>query len=93
MINNLSWEELKKTLVVGDVLMGTILKHEPYGVFVDLGYGYDGIIQITDFKDEGVMLPEEYPEIGKEIKAAILGFKDHGNQIWLGVKPSQISER
>lgn len=92
MINNISWEELKNNLNVGDVVIDTILKHESYGVFVDLGYEYDGIIQITDFKDEGVMLTEEYPEIGKEVKAVILGFKDYGQQIWLGVKPTQISE-
>ncbi|WP_044617281.1 S1 RNA-binding domain-containing protein [Gynuella sunshinyii] len=89
-MTNITWEELKKTLEVGALITGTITRHEPHGVFVDIGYGYDGLIQITDFKDEGVMTPEEYPVIGKQVQAKILGFKDHGCQVWLGVKPSQI---
>jgi ribosomal protein S1 len=90
MTNEMSWEELKGTLNIGDIVIGTIQKHEPYGVFVDIGYQFEGLIQITDFKDEGVMTKEEYPSIGEEVRAKILGFKEPGNQIWLGVKPSQI---
>jgi len=67
-----------------------ILKHEPYGVIVDFGYEYSGIIQITDFKDDGIMTSAEYPPIGTKIKAKVLGFKDHGFQIWFGVRPSQL---
>lgn len=90
-IDNMSWEELKKYLNIGDVLKGTVLKHKPYGVLIDLNCRYNGIIQITDFKDKGTVVPEDYPDIGEEVQAVVLGFKDFGNQIWLGVKPSQIS--
>jgi ribosomal protein S1 len=89
-MTKLTWDELKETLEVGAIIVGTILRHEPYGVFVDIGYEYDGLIQITDFKDEGVMTPELYPPVGTEVRAKILGFKDHGHQVWLGVKPSQL---
>lgn len=91
MSNKLSWDKLKGGMLeVGDIITGTILRHEPYGVLVDIGYTYEGLIQITDFKDEGIMTPEEYPSIGSEIRVAVLGFKEHGCQIWLGVKPSQL---
>jgi small subunit ribosomal protein S1 len=90
MNNQITWDELKDTLKIGELVAGTVLRHEPFGVFVDVGYGYDGLIQITDFKDEGVMTPDEYPAIGKKIQAVVLGFKDRGRQIWLGVKPSQL---
>lgn len=83
------WHELKKALPVGAIVMGSVSRHEAFGVFVDIGYGYDGLIQITDFKDEGRMSADEFPEIGSVIRAKVLGFKDHGHQIWLGVKPSQ----
>lgn len=89
-MTNMTWEELKNTLEVGTLIVGTITRHKPYGVFVDIGYEYDGLIQITDFKDEGVMTPEEYPAIGEQVQAKILGFKDHGCQVWLGVKPSHL---
>lgn len=89
-MSKLTWDELKDTLEVGTFIVGTILRHEPYGVFVNIGYEYDGLIQITDFKDEGIMTPELYPTVGSEVRAKILGFKDHSCQVWLGVKPSQL---
>ena len=88
----LTWDELKRTLEVGTIIVGTITRHEPYGVFVNIGYEYDGLIQITEFKDEGVITPEFYPPIGTEVRAQILEFKDHGCQVWLGVKPSQLQQ-
>lgn len=84
------WHDLKSTLGVGSIVMGSVSRHETFGVFVDIGYGYDGLIQITDFKDEGRMSADEFPEIGSVIRAKVLGFKDHGHQIRLGVKPSQL---
>jgi hypothetical protein len=36
------------------------------------------------------MTVEEYPSIGSTLDAVVLGFKDSGHQIWLGLKPSQI---
>ena len=89
-MTKIAWEEFKNSLEVGALIKGTITKHEPYGVFVSIGYEYDGLIQVTDFKDDGIMTPEEYPIIGDQILAKILGFKDQGRQVWLGVKPSQL---
>ncbi len=89
-MNKLTWDGLKKTLKAGEIVSGKIFRHEPYGVLADIGYEYHGLIQINDFKDDGVMKPELYLPIGSEIKAKILGFKDSGCQVWLGVKPSQL---
>lgn len=86
----ISWDNLKKLLQVGQIIEGVVLQHEPFGIFVDLGYDYQGVVQITDFKDSGVMTPDQYPDIGQSITAVVLGFKESGQQIWLGMKPSQI---
>lgn len=90
-MTEVTWDELKRKLSVGSVITGTVSRHEPYGVFVDIGYPYEGLIQITDFKDEGVMVPEDYPLVGSMVRAVVLGFKEYGYQVWLGVKPSQLN--
>jgi hypothetical protein len=36
------------------------------------------------------MTPNEYPAVESTIDAVVLGFKETGNQIWLGMKASQI---
>ncbi len=85
------WIQLKNNLSIGELLSGRVSRHEPYGIFVDVNLPVEGIIQITDFKDEGIMSSQEYPPIGKEIEAVVLGFKESGKQIWLGVRPSQLA--
>jgi hypothetical protein len=50
---------------------------------------FDGLVQITDFKDTGRMTPNEYPALESTIDAVVLGFKETGNQIWLGMKSSR----
>lgn len=87
----MSWEELKAVLKVDDVVSGVVLKHEAFGVFVDIGCKFDGLIEIIAFRDEGVMTPEMYPAIGTKVRAKVLGFRDSNNQIWLSVKPGQLS--
>ena len=86
-----AWEELKDSLRIGTKVRGKVLRHAPVGIFVSLpGIPFDGLVQITDFKDTGRMTPNEYPALESMIDAVVLGFKETGNQIWLGMKPSQM---
>jgi len=86
-----AWEELKDPLRIGTNVRGKVLRHAPFGIFVWLpGIPFDGLVQITDFKDTGRMTPNEYPALESTIDAVVLGFKETGNQIWLGMKPSQM---
>ncbi len=89
----LSWEELKASLKVGTRLQGVVARHAAFGVFVDLpGLQWEGLIQITDFRDEARMTPGEYPAVGDAVETVVLGFKETGQQIWLGMKPSQLAQ-
>jgi ribosomal protein S1 len=93
MINSRSWEEIKDSLKIGTKLNGTVTKHFPFGIFVNiLGVKFTGLIQITDFKDQGYMTPLEYPPVGSTVNVVVLGLKESGQQIWLGMKPSQLSQ-
>ena len=90
-MKNPSWSQLKNSLRIGDLLPGRVTRHEPYGIFVELNLSFEGLIQITDFKDEGIMSPHEYPPVGQKLEVVVLGFKEFGQQIWLGVRPSQLA--
>lgn len=91
MLNPQSWKEIKDSLKLGTKLRGVVTKHFPFGIFVALtGIKFTGLVQITDFKDEGVMTPCEYPAVGSSVDVVVLGFKETGQQIWLGMKSSQL---
>lgn len=86
------WEEAKRRFPVGRRVHGIVAAHHPFGIFVDLGDPVAlGLVQITDFLDEGRMTPGQYPCLGVSIEAVVLGHTDERRmQVWLGVKPSQL---
>lgn len=79
----MTWDELKNKIPVGTILSGKVLKHEYYGVYVDLGYEYLGLISIINFSiDFGKKIDELLP-INSEIEVKVVSFKDNGCQIRL----------
>jgi ribosomal protein S1 len=91
--SQISWEQVKDSLPIGKNVRGKALRHAPFGIFVSLpGLPFEGLVQITDFKDLGPMSPLEYPALESTIDAVVLGFKETGNQIWLGMKPGQMRQ-
>lgn len=91
-MRSFEWERLKNTLAIGDKVQGIVVAHQPYGVFVELSMTTaQGLIEIPNFKDAGRMTPDQYPALGTTVVAVVLGFKESGNQVWLGVKPSQLA--
>jgi ribosomal protein S1 len=87
------WEEVKKRFPIGARTRGVVVQHCPFGIFVDLGDpDVKGLVQITDFLDEGRMTSEQYPPIGAVIDAVVLGHTDERRkQVWLGMRPSQLN--
>ncbi|HEY2411611.1 MAG TPA: hypothetical protein VGI40_05190 [Pirellulaceae bacterium] len=87
------WKSLKERLPIGSRVWCRVVLHRHYGVHTAIeGIEFEGLIQITDFKDASRMTPAEYPPLGSELEAVVLGFKERGMQIWLGIKPSQLSK-
>jgi len=88
------WDRVKTALPVGKKVHGTVLSHHPFGVFVQIDdIAFKGLVAIPDFKESGQrMTPEEYPPIGSEVEAVVLGFRDSNNQIGLGMRPSQMAK-
>lgn len=93
-MNNQLWNEIKSKYQLGKLIYGIVEAHTPFGVFVDIGDIHaKGIIQITDFLDDGRMTPEMYPDIGSSVGAVVVGYtEDERNQVWLSVKPTILQQ-
>jgi ribosomal protein S1 len=86
-----AWETIKQTIRVGTLVRGIVTYHAPFGIFVAIpDCSFEGLVLIANFKDSGTMTPDEYPPVGSPIEGVVLAFKDKGNQISLGMKPSQL---
>ncbi len=72
--------------------MGVVLSHHPFGFFVDLGSPVTGLVEITRVKEPGQPVdPRDYPPVGQEITAVVLGAVDLQRQVHLSTRPSDLA--
>lgn len=91
MVNAQLWNETKNYLKPGTKLKGVVTKHFHWGIFVTLpGIQFQGIVELKDFKDKITTASSEFPAVGSSVDVVVLEFKEQGQQIWLGMKPSQL---
>lgn len=79
------WEKLE----VGQVLKGTVRKLMPFGAFVELGVGVDGLIHISDISYARIKDPSEVLHEGQEVTVRVLKIDRDSNRIGLGLKQLQ----
>ena len=77
-----------KSLSVGDVVPVRVKNFAPFGVFVNIKGGVDGLIAMKELSYSISHSPEDVVSIGEEIKAMILDIKDKNGktQIALSLK-------
>jgi small subunit ribosomal protein S1 len=64
-------EELRKTLVVGAVLKGTVVSIRDFGAFVDIG-GIQALLPVSEISRARVEKAEEALSVGQEVEVAVL---------------------
>ncbi|MBL1216917.1 MAG: S1 RNA-binding domain-containing protein [Planctomycetes bacterium] len=79
------WEKLE----VGQVLKGTVRKLMPFGAFVELGVGVDGLVHISDISYARIKDPSEALTEGQDVTVRVLKVDRENNRIGLGLKQLQ----
>ena len=77
------WEDVKARLPVGTALEGTVVHVARFGVFVDLGVGFDGLLLVPEMAGPGPKRMDEYPQVGERVTARVIHHRDHNRQISL----------
>jgi small subunit ribosomal protein S1 len=75
-------------LIPGDVYEGTVTKLMPYGAFVELVPGVEGMVHISEVRWSRVESLEEVMAVGETVSVRVLGIKD-GNKP--GIKKIELS--
>jgi small subunit ribosomal protein S1 len=82
--------ELRKAkfaeLKYGQDLEGTIRKIEPFGAFVELGDGIDGLVRPPDISWAEAEDPTKLVKVGDKVKVKILAIDRRRGRIELGIK-------
>lgn len=80
------WATLKDTIQVGQLVEGTVVKVEDYGVFVRLEAGVDGLLHISEIADPPPDNPREFFEPGNRLKLQVLDINANKRRLGLSRK-------
>ena len=80
------WSQAISQFKVGDVVEGEIQKVVPYGAFVRIGEGLNGLIHISELSDKLVKNPEDIVKVGQHVKVKILSISSTERHLGLSLK-------
>ncbi len=78
------WEKVEEKFKAGEVVSGAVYKLNPFGAFIDLEHGLQGIIHISEFGDAEEM--KKQLEVGKKRQFVIDSIKAPEKRIFLKLK-------
>ena len=81
--------ERRATLQEGATVTGKVRTLMPYGAFVEIEPGLDGLLHISDISRTRVAKPEDVLTVGEELTLRILKIDSETNKISLGLKQLQ----
>ena len=85
-LQNDPWSEAIAQFKVGDVVKGEIQKVVPYGAFVRIEKGLNGLIHISELSDKLVKNPEDIVEVGQKVDVKILSISSTERHLGLSLK-------
>jgi small subunit ribosomal protein S1 len=86
MANN-PWEKIEDRYPVGQHLKGKITKLVPYGAFVEIEEGVEGLIHVSELSwTKRITRPSDILELDQQIEAVVLGINKDEQKISLGVR-------
>jgi len=77
-------EEFLKTVEVGQVFDGLVKNIEPYGAFVEISEGVEGLLHISEISHNRIVKVEKVVNIGDELKVQVI--KVDGDHVGLSRK-------
>src|SRR5207245_10641992 len=60
------WREFERKHQTGEVISGAVTKLVPFGAFVRVGEGIEGLVHISELSDQHIESPEQAVPVGEE---------------------------
>jgi small subunit ribosomal protein S1 len=80
------WVKAAEKYKTGDVVKGTVVRLVPFGAFVELDEGVDGLVHISQISNYRLAKPGDVLEVGQEVEAKVLDFDSEAKKISLSIK-------
>jgi small subunit ribosomal protein S1 len=81
------WEQIETKYPVGTKVKGTVVNLVPYGAFVELEPGVEGLVHVTELSwTKRIAKPSDVLKADQEIEAIVLGINREEQKISLGIR-------
>lgn len=81
------WDEIDRKFPVGAKVRGKVVNLVPYGAFVEIEPGVEGLVHITEMSwTKRINKPSELLKVGQELDAVVLGIQKDEQKISLGLR-------
>ncbi len=80
------WQEFATNHRVGELVYGRVTKLVPFGAFVQVGEGIEGLVHISEMSENHVDLPEQVVNPGEELWVKIIDLDLQRRRISLSIK-------
>ena len=81
------WTEIESKFPVGQKVKGKVVNLVPYGAFVELEPGVEGLVHVTELSwTKRIAKPSDVLTQGQEIEAVVLGINRDEQKISLGIR-------
>ncbi|MBX7121907.1 MAG: 30S ribosomal protein S1 [Opitutaceae bacterium] len=81
------WDEIEHKYPVGAKVHGKVVNLVPYGAFIEIEPGVEGLVHITEMSwTKRITKPSEMLKVGQELDAVVLGIQKDDQKISLGLR-------
>jgi len=80
------WSKAISKYKIGDIVDGVVQKVVPYGAFVRIGEGLNGLIHISELSEKLVKDPGDIVKVGQKVKVKILSISSTERHLGLSLK-------
>ncbi len=77
---------------VGTLVKGKVTKVTDFGAFVEIEPGIEGLVHVSEMRDERVEDPKQFVKIGQSLKAEIIGVDTAERKIGLSFRGATRAE-
>src|SRR5438132_334758 len=66
------WREFERKHQAGEIIEGQVTKLVPFGAFVGVGEGIEGLVHISELSDQHVESPEQVVSVGQQVRVKVV---------------------
>lgn len=87
------WDDIASKVKNGDIIEGKVVRIVPFGAFVELEPGVDGLVHISQISDKRINKVEDVLSVGEKVKAKVVEINTENKRISLSIRDAAEEEQ